>query len=229
VALVLPRVGPRARVVAVAVALAALLAAPATWAAETLGHATNGTFPAGGPASVTKGGPGPGGGPPGGVGGGAFPGPPPGAGAFPGPLRGGFAGGGGPFGSNSSTLTAAVQYAKAHGGGTIGVSSQSSAAAAIVASNADVGGLGGFSGRESSVTAAWIASEVRSGHLRWILAEGQSQVRLPGDTRTGSQSALAIVEKTCPAVTFTTSNGTKVTMYDCQGRASAILSASGNG
>jgi hypothetical protein len=106
------------------------------------------------------------------------------------------------------------------------VSSQSSAASAIVSTNANVAGLGGFSGRESSVTAAWIASEVRAGHLRWILAEGQSQFRLSGDTRTGSQSALAIVEKTCPAVTFTTSNGTKVTMYDCQGRASAILNAS---
>ena len=32
----------------VAVAMAALLAAPASWAAETLGHATSGTFPSGG-------------------------------------------------------------------------------------------------------------------------------------------------------------------------------------
>jgi hypothetical protein len=137
--------------------------------------------------------------------------------------------GGGPFGAGSATLTAAVKYAKAHGGGTIGVSSQSSAASAIVATNASVAGLGGFSGRESSVSAAWIASEIRSGHLRWVLADGQSNFRLPGDTRTGSQSALSIVERTCPAITFTTSSGTKVTMYDCLGRANAILSAAGNG
>ena len=53
----------RARMVALGVAMAGLLAAPATWAAQTLGHATNGTFPAGGPANVAGGGfGGPGGG-----------------------------------------------------------------------------------------------------------------------------------------------------------------------
>ncbi|HTA12370.1 MAG TPA: glycosyltransferase family 39 protein [Solirubrobacteraceae bacterium] len=54
------------RVAAVAAVLAALLAAPAVWAFDTLGHATSGTFPAGGPASVESGGPGGG---PGGAGG----------------------------------------------------------------------------------------------------------------------------------------------------------------
>jgi hypothetical protein len=240
--MLVPRLVPRVRVVVIAAALAGLLAAPAAWAAETLGHATNGTFPAGGPASASMTGPGGrgafAGGPfgrpgarglPGAPGGaGAVPGPPGGFGAGPGATGAGgvaFGAGGGAFGANSSTLAAAVRYANAHGGGTIGVSSQSSAASAIVSTKANVAGLGGFSGRESSVSAAWIASEVRTGHLRWILAEGQSQSRLPGDTRTGSQSALTIVEKTCPAVTFTTSNGTKVTMYDCRGRASAILNA----
>ena len=38
---------------ALAVTLAALLAAPATWAAETIGHATSSTFPSGGPASAS--------------------------------------------------------------------------------------------------------------------------------------------------------------------------------
>ncbi len=42
----------RVRAVVVAVALAALLAAPASWAVDTLGHATSSTFPAGGPAST---------------------------------------------------------------------------------------------------------------------------------------------------------------------------------
>ena len=58
----------RIRMIALAVALAGLLAAPATWAAQTLGHATNGTFPAGGPASAGGFG-GPGGGRMGGPGG----------------------------------------------------------------------------------------------------------------------------------------------------------------
>src|SRR3954470_18716797 len=59
---------PRARRIALATALAVLLMAPASWAAQTLGHATNGTFPAGGPATTGFGG--------GGAGGGRFAGPP---------------------------------------------------------------------------------------------------------------------------------------------------------
>ena len=147
-----------------------------------------------------------------------------GPGGGPSAAGGGPPAGGGAFGGNSSTLTAAIRYAKAHGGGTIGVSSQSSAAPAILSTGGDVAGLGGFFGRESSVTATWLASEVRSGHLRWVLADGGTSSRLPGDTRTGSQSAIADVEKACRAVTFTSSAG-KVTMYDCAGRAAAILTA----
>jgi hypothetical protein len=132
------------------------------------------------------------------------------------------------FGGDSASLTAAINYAKAHGGGTIGVSSQSSAAAAILSSDANVAGLGGFSGRESSVTAQWIAMEVRSGRLRWVIVDNQSG-GFPGrsDSRQGSQAAMDIVAKTCKKVTIKTSTGT-TTMYDCQGRAAAILAAAGN-
>ena len=256
----------RARRVAVGVAIAALLAAPATWAAETLGHATSGTFPAGGPASAAMfgggggpggrgpggrgfrggfGGPGAGAGLPGAPGGGAFPGAPrggafPGAGSgsggFPGASGGGvgrsgqqgganlpsqlFGGAGaGGFGGGGVS-TAVVKYVNAHGGGTIGVESQSSAATSILSDNANVAGLGGFSGRESSVTAQWIAMEVKDGRLRWIIAGDAGGFGAPGDTRTGSEDAFAIVEKACPSVTV---DGTK--LYDCVGRASAILSA----
>src|SRR5262249_8492597 len=138
-------------------------------------------------------------GPPGGFGGtqGALPGPGAAGGGIPGAgaAGGGFPGagatggapgmtragaGGGAVGGDSGALTAAVKYAKAHGGGTIGVSSQSSAAAAIISSDANVAGLGGFSGRESSVSAAWLASEVRSGHLRWVIADSTGAgMRLP--------------------------------------------------
>ena len=41
---------------ALGAALAALLIAPATWSVQTLGHATSGTFPAGGPATTGAGG-----------------------------------------------------------------------------------------------------------------------------------------------------------------------------
>jgi 4-amino-4-deoxy-L-arabinose transferase-like glycosyltransferase len=264
------RLSPRLRAVLVAVALAALLAAPATWAAETLGHATSSTFPSGGPASASVGGPGGGGGGggAGGFGGGAGPsgagrsgggrfgggfrggstgstgstgtGAPaisqlfqnpgsstgggglPGAGGTTG--RGGFAGGAGGFGSNTASLTAAIRYAEQHGGGTIGVESQRSAAEAILSSDANVAGLGGFSGRESTVSLSWLAHEVLAGKLRWVIIDSSGGGGLPGDTRTGSESAFDVVAKTCRKVTLSTSSGT-VTMYDCQGYGAALLQA----
>jgi hypothetical protein len=119
-------------------------------------------------------------------------------------------------------LTAAVRYAQQHGGGTIGVESQSSAAQSIVASDANVAGLGGFSGRESSVSVTWLADAIRSGRLRWILAQGEGTV-MPGpggDARTGSQNAFSVVAKTCRAATVS-----GVTLYDCQGKAAALEDA----
>ncbi len=248
----------RYRAVVVAVALAALLAAPSAWAVQTLGHATSGTFPSGGPESASIGGPGGGGGPGrGGFGGGAggrvggpgagggvggagarsaaggapavsqlFRSPGSSTGAGGGLAGGGFGGGaGGMFGGGTASLTAAEQYVSQHGGGEIGVSSQSTAATAILDGYTNVAGLGGFSGRESSVTASWIAMEVREGRLRWVIDDGTSQGGgLPGDTRTGSQAAINVVAKTCRAVTLS-SSGTTGQMYDCLGRSAAILQA----
>jgi hypothetical protein len=154
---------------------------------------------------------------------GQFGGPPGATGQFGGPPGGGAGGataGPGGFGGDSASLQAAITYAKTHGGGTIAVESQSSAAAAILSSGADVAGIGGFSGRESSVTASWIAAEVASGQLRWVLPAASGGFGAPGDTRTGSQSAISVVEKACRADTV---SGTK--LYDCQGRASALLQA----
>jgi hypothetical protein len=105
----------------------------------------------------------------------------------------------------------------------VGVESQSSAASAILSENADVAGLGGFSGRESSVSAAWIATEIRSGRLRWIVVDSSQTQRLPGDTRRGSESAFAAVRRACRAVSIS-SGGARVTMYDCLGRAGVIAS-----
>jgi 4-amino-4-deoxy-L-arabinose transferase-like glycosyltransferase len=267
------QLSPRLRAAVTAVAVAALLAAPATWAAETIGHATQATFPAGGPASATGGFGGPGGGRFGGFGRGAFGGPRGGGGgqAFPAPpmgaagsgagglftrpqsqsgpsgfglrrrsfggrgfggqgfggIGGGAGGGGFAFGGDSSSLTAVARYAKTHGGGAIGVESQSSAAAAILSSDANVAGLGGFSGRESTVTARWLAMEVRNGKLRWLVADQSGGFGGFGaDSRQGSRAALAIAEKVGRKVTVT-SNGTTVTLYDLQGKASAILAAAG--
>jgi 4-amino-4-deoxy-L-arabinose transferase-like glycosyltransferase len=250
----------RVRLIVLATVLAALLVAPATWAVDTLGYATSGTFPAGGPKSVTAGGFGGIGGGPGGRGGfggrrGGFPGGPGGAagsgsgtglggggGARAGGVAlfgpggpptggagpaGGVGGPGGPGGGGGSLSKAMLSYVKQHGGGTIAVESQSSAASAIINSGAKVAGIGGFSGRESDVSISWLAGEVSSGQIRWVLATGQSAAgagtgagRLPGDTRKGSSVAMAAAEKACRKVTLTTSTST---LYDCQGRAVQLL------
>jgi 4-amino-4-deoxy-L-arabinose transferase-like glycosyltransferase len=298
------------RTAAIGAALAALLAAPAVWAFDTLGHATSGTFPAGGPASAESGGlggPGGGFGGPGGLGGaggrGGFGGPaggsgrlggapgqaggPPGAaeagaggtgapqlfgsgqaggtagsaggapgavapgsagatsGTFPGP--GGTRGfGGGALGApmGGSVSSAMLAYVKQHGGGTIAVASQSNAASSIVAGNTNVAGIGGFSGRESDVSVSWLAQEVRSGKIRWVLYEqssGGPGGGVRGDTRTGAKTAMAAVARACEAVTLASSgagtssatgassaaggSGAAGTLYDCAGRATALASA----
>jgi hypothetical protein len=288
---------PRVRMVALSAALAVLLLAPAVWAVDTLGYATSGTFPAGGPAGVataggfggpggfggrgggrglaSRGGLGAGGagaqqlfgpgGPAAGAGGAAGANGPP-AGAPPG-LAGGaggpggaggvgggapagaparFAGGagrlgfgGGPGGGQfgGAALTKVLSYVEQHGGGGVAVSSQSSAAQAIIEKNANVAGIGGFSGRESDVSVGWLAQEVRDGKIRWVLAEAQGvRVRggggLPGDTRAGAKAAIAAVEKSCRRVTLTgtsastteASGGTAGAgaLYDCQGRAGRL-------
>jgi 4-amino-4-deoxy-L-arabinose transferase-like glycosyltransferase len=290
------------RIAALGAVLAALLAAPAVWAFDTLGHATSGTFPAGGPASAEAGGPGgvgggfggaggfagPGGGfggpggagvvpqgglgssggagggaPRGGFGAGAPPsggtGTPGGAagagGAAPqlfgsgsaraGGLRGGATGAAGPGGAIGAPIGGGVSasilaYVKQHGGGTIAVASQSNAASAILDQGANVAGIGGFSGRESDVSASWLAQEVRTDRIRWVLDEQSSRgagPSLPGDTRVGAKPAMAAVAKACEAVTLPSSSSgsgssgasktasSTATLYDCQGRAAELARA----
>jgi 4-amino-4-deoxy-L-arabinose transferase-like glycosyltransferase len=235
--------GPRHLRTSLAVGLAALLIAPAAWAGETLGHATNGTFPAGGPASASAGGfgGGPGGRPGGFAGRRRFGGPPPGAGAPPAgaggavpngaipgagggtttrPFGGGGGGGrggggGGLGGGDSQAITSALAYIKAHGGGTLAVSSQNGGAAtAIIKSRADVVAIGGFSGRESQVTTRWLAGRVRSGAIRWVLTTGTGG---PGrDDRVGSRSVMADVAATGKKVSAVSG------LYDLQGKAAAL-------
>jgi 4-amino-4-deoxy-L-arabinose transferase-like glycosyltransferase len=215
---------------ATATALAVLMLAPASWAVQTLGHATSGTFPAGGPALASSFG-GPGGarggfglrsGPPGGSGRGSAPGAIPGGagGTIPdgGSGTGGFRGaaGGGPGGADNAQIKAALVYAKTHGGGAVAVSSQSSASASIIQNNADLVAIGGFSGRESQVSLQWFAQRVAAGKIRWVVATSLGG-GVANDTRTGSQDVMSAVAKTCKAVT--TSSGT---IYDCQGSAAAL-------
>jgi 4-amino-4-deoxy-L-arabinose transferase-like glycosyltransferase len=132
-------IGSHWRALVLSAATFLLLLAPATWASDTLGHATSGTFPAGGPEQVAGGR----------MAGGRF--------------------GSTPLGGEASSLSSVVRYVSSHGGGTIGVDSQSGAAASIIESGANVAGLGGFSGRESQVSVRWLAEAVQSGRIRWVL------------------------------------------------------------
>jgi 4-amino-4-deoxy-L-arabinose transferase-like glycosyltransferase len=250
--------GARVRRTALAAALGLLLLAPATWALQTLGHATSGTFPSGGPASAAMAGRGPGGPggggpagpgrggrPPGGafgggpapggaLGGGPAPGgalgggPAPGGALGGGPTPGGAFGGGpapaaaaaggrpsgSPFGGDTRSLTAALSYARQHGGGTVAVSSQSGAAGQLITSGADVAAIGGFSGRESQVSVAWLADAVGAHRIRWVVtgaAGGGTR-----DGRAGSTVAMAAVARTCAPVSSVEG------LYDCSHAVAAL-------
>jgi 4-amino-4-deoxy-L-arabinose transferase-like glycosyltransferase len=280
-------------------ALAVLLLGPAIWSVQTLGHATSGTFPAGGPESASTmagpggmGGPGagmampgggtgesggtmPGMGAPGGTGLGVGEGMPgfggseglpaggmpeglesglPGMGAgvegtlpgmgeggpsesglLPGGSGGGafgeggtlgqggaFPGGGatagGPGGFGAADLSGVLDYTESHGGGTVAVESQSEAASSIIESGAEVAGIGGFSGKETSVSAQWLEERIDEGQIRWILSGGGGGSGAGpggGDTRSGSESAIGQVTKTCTAVESSDLESSAGTLYDC--------------
>ncbi|HVO53702.1 MAG TPA: glycosyltransferase family 39 protein [Solirubrobacterales bacterium] len=157
------------------------------------------------------------------------------AGALPG--AGGTAGAGaGGFGG--ADLSSVLAYTESHGGGTIAVESQSEAAASIIESGAEVAGIGGFSGKETSVSVRWLEERIESGQIRWILSgggmtgalgtgagaigggqtmgPGAARGGLPGDTRSGSESAIETVVKTCTAVESSQLETSAGTLYDCQ-------------
>jgi hypothetical protein len=106
---------------------------------------------------------------------------------------------------------------KANGGGTIGVSSQQRASDTIIQSGADVAALGGFSGRESEVSAKWLAQAVADGRIRYVLTDGTSN-GMGNDSRVGSSALMAVVQKVGKE---TSVSG----LYDLQGTAAAIAAA----
>ena len=165
---------------------------------QTLGHATSGTFPAGGPATT-------------GFGGGAMAGPGGGGGL---PAGGG---GGSPFGGDSQSLSAAIAYAQDNGGGTIAVSSQSGAAGQLITSGADVAAIGGFSGRESQVTTD-VAGRRRRARPDPLGPHRHGGNGMGNDGRIGSSEVMAAVAQV----------GTPVSgvdgLYDLQGQADALRS-----
>jgi 4-amino-4-deoxy-L-arabinose transferase-like glycosyltransferase len=223
---------------AIAVALVALLAAPAAWSATTLTAPVNGVFPGAGPDFVSGltsrsaggggfglGGPGRRfGRPPGGFRGlgpppGGLPGLPPTGGGFR-PRFGGGGGGPGGFGSSTS-IPAALGYAKAHDPGTrwaLIVTSEQ-AAAPFVIKGESVAAMGGFTGRETVLTPSYLASLVRSGEARYFLLDGTG-----GFGFRQSNDAVSLVSSVCTARSFG-GGSTGGTLYDCAGKAAAIAAA----
>jgi 4-amino-4-deoxy-L-arabinose transferase-like glycosyltransferase len=224
--------------IAVATVMALLLIVPGSWAVDTLGHATSGTFPTGGPATAELVGGGMTGMTTGRQGGGSVTGHPARTGGSGGSPRGrtrasnhsssnpvAFSGtsrtvgsrGTSAFGGSSQSLSAAISYVEKHDGGTLVVSSQSSAATAILASDAKVAGIGGFSGNETQISVAWFAHEVAAGKIRYVLVDSTSSGI--SDGRIGSTEIMALVKKV----------GTKTSvsgLYDLHGKASALTAAS---
>jgi 4-amino-4-deoxy-L-arabinose transferase-like glycosyltransferase len=142
------------------------------------------------------------------------------SGTFPagGPATTGFGGppqlaGGGPFGGETSSLSAALEYAESHGGGTVGVASQSGAAS-LIASGAEVAALGGFSGRESQVSLAWLADAVEDGRIRWVLVSRAGG--MGNDGRIGASQVMAAVEQVGAPVSNVDG------LYDLQGAVDAL-------
>jgi len=80
-----------------------------------------------------------------------------------------------------------------------------------VRSGADVVGIGGFSGRESQVTIAWLADAVESGRIRYVLMSGGTG--LPNDGRTGADAVMAAVQAVGKPVSSASG------LYDLQGLA----------
>jgi hypothetical protein len=241
---------------AIAIVLGGLLLAPAVWAQSTQRAAINGVTPGAGPSAVSGlvtsngggfGGFGPrfggGGGPPGAFGG-AGAGPPPGGGF--GGRRGGFgppggAGGGG-FGGVQGT-TQALTYVAAHGGagrfplivaGQQGISSMVTAGSRIAA-------MGGFTGRETVMSAGAIARLVSDGDARYFLLSGGTAFNGGTSGATGAPGAIAAVCSTVSTSAWNPSNsgtggfggfgafggfgGGGGTLYDCAGKADALRSA----
>ena len=231
---------------AIASAVAAFLVAPAAWSQSTLTAAVDGVFPGAGPNFVSglgvsssgvaggvggfvrpSGGAGRGGFAPPAQGGGGF-GPPTGApptggtqAGVPGGVRGGAFGGG-----DTADVTAALAYAKAHGGSkrfTLIVSSEQTAASSVIAGE-PVAAMGGFTGRETVLTSSYLARLVRSGEARYFLLGSGGGM---GGGFGASNAAVQTITSTCRLVsssawssTSTSTSGSS--LYDCRGRAAAI-------
>jgi hypothetical protein len=78
--------------------------------------------------------------------------------------------------------------------------------------------IGGFSGRESQVTADWLADRVESGEIRYVLTTGGGGMGPGGDDRVGATDVMAKVADTGRAVNSVSG------LYDVSGTATKLRS-----
>lgn len=205
--------------VAVAVALAALLAGPAVFAAQTMATAHSGGDPAAGPSSGSGFGGGPGGqapsdgaaaGIPGGTTGSTLPGgTPPDGGPTAGGTGAGAAGGGGMGGAADEALTTYLTENAGSARWIVAVSGSGSAAAIQLATGLPVMAMGGFNGSDAAPTLEQLQAYVASGELRYVLLGSGGGVGSGGASTSGRDSW---VTSTCTVVDTGSPSGT---LYDC--------------
>ncbi len=181
---------------ALAIAVAGFLAPPAAWSATALQGAVNGVFPGAGPNFIS------------------------GLDASSSTRGLGFGGGGfGPGGGGNSSIQTALQYVEAHGATSrfpLIVTSEQEAAPYVIAGE-PVASMGGFTGRETVLTHAFLAKLIRSGEARYFLLGGGGG--FGGGPGGGSNTAVQTIESTCTSVSAVSG------LYDCAGKADAILAA----
>jgi 4-amino-4-deoxy-L-arabinose transferase-like glycosyltransferase len=212
---------------ALIMAVAGLLVAPGAWSETTLKEPVSGVFPGAGPdfisgLSASGGGFGFGRFGPGRFGGGSPPGF--GRGAGGGPRGGGFQFGGG-GGSDQ-----ALAYVKAHGATkrfTLIVASEQVAAPLVIAGE-PVASMGGFTGRETVLTNAYLARLVGRGDARYFLLGGGFGGFF--GTRNAAVDTITTICRQVPAADWGGSDGGGFGgggqgLYDCAGAAARIESA----
>ena len=104
-------------------------------------------------------------------------------------------------------------------GGTIVVAGQNGIGTQV-ASGQDVAAIGGFSGRETTVSVSWLADAVEDGRVRFVMTGSSGGMGGFADGRSGSDDALSVAAE---VGTATSVDG----MVDLQGKADALRAAAG--
>ena len=136
-----------------------------------------------------------------------------------------------PRSASTASITTALKYVEAHGAtkrfGVI-VQNEQEAATAVIAGE-PVASLGGFTGRETVLTNAYLSRLISRHEARYFLLGGQSGFGGPGGTSNAAVSTITSICKkvSTGAVSTSTVSTNTASLYDCAGKAAAIADAQG--